>query len=247
MVERIGDGVWKIPPDLPHQAQRHDLRKAQDQAIELRSHLPIEQQVRTLGATWLDRQLLDEGKALAPQGFGAQARGAMQQRADFLAEQGLAERRGQRIVFARNLPATLRDRELASAGKTLEAQTGRSYRPFKDGQQASGVYRQSIQLASGRFAMLDDGLGFTPVPWNPVIEQRRGQHLSCPWHCAPPAGHETGAALARLPAQGPPRRAEQAIPLPALRSNARAGGGAKRLRECFISQLSIALRATRRA
>ena len=177
VVERIGDGVWKVPADLPQQAQRHDLSKAQGQAIELRSHLPIEQQVRTLGATWLDRQLLDEGMALAPQGFGAQVRGAMERRADYLAEQGLAERRGQRIILARNLLATLRDRELASAGKTLEAQTGRSFRPLKDGQLASGVYRQSIQLASGRFAMLDDGLGFSLVPWKPVIEHRLGQWL----------------------------------------------------------------------
>ena len=36
----------------------------------------------------------------------------------------------------------------------------------------SGVYRQSIQLASGRFAMLDDGMGFCLVPWHPVIERQ---------------------------------------------------------------------------
>ena len=131
-----------------------------------------------MGSTWLDRQLLDDGKALAPQGFGAQAREAMQQRVDFLAEQGLAERRSRRVVLARNLLATLRERELAQAGRQLEAQTGRSYRPLKDGQPASGIYRQSIQLASGRYAMLDDGLGFSLVPWRPVIEQRLGQHVS---------------------------------------------------------------------
>ena len=178
IVERVGDGVWKIPGDLQAQAQRHDAGKAPGQAIELRSHLSIEQQVRAMGSTWLDRQLLDDGKALAPQGFGAQAREAMQQRVDFLAEQGLAERRSRRVVLARNLLATLRERELAQAGRQLEAQTGRSYRPLKDGQPASGIYRQSIQLASGRYAMLDDGLGFSLVPWRPVIEQRLGQHVS---------------------------------------------------------------------
>jgi hypothetical protein len=47
-----------------------------------------------------------------------------------------------------------------------------------DGASASGVYRRSIQLASGRFAMLDDGLGFSLVPWRPVIEKRLGQSLS---------------------------------------------------------------------
>jgi len=33
-------------------------------------------------------------------------------------------------------------------------------------------------LASGRYAMLDDGLGFSLVPWKPAIDQRRGQQLA---------------------------------------------------------------------
>ncbi|RRH90316.1 DUF3363 domain-containing protein [Variovorax beijingensis] len=48
--------------------------------------------------------------------------------------------------------ATLRDRELASVGQDLQQQTSKTWRPMQDGQPASGVYRQSIPLASGRFA-----------------------------------------------------------------------------------------------
>ena len=48
----------------------------------------------------------------------------------------------------------------------------------EDGAPSSGVYRPSIMLASGRFAMLDDGLGFSLVPWRPVIEQRLGQIIT---------------------------------------------------------------------
>ena len=33
-------------------------------------------------------------------------------------------------------------------------------------------------LASGRYAMLDDGMGFSLVPWKPVIEQRLGQRIA---------------------------------------------------------------------
>lgn len=84
----------------------------------------------------------------------------------------------ERKVLARNLLATLRDRELAAVGQQLQQQIGKTWLPVQDGQRASGVYRQSIQLASGRFAMLDDGLGFSLVPWRPVIEQRLGQQLS---------------------------------------------------------------------
>lgn len=176
-VERLADGVWKIPADLMQKAQQHDARKTAGRVIELRLHLPIEQQVRAIGATWLDRNLVvDSG--IAVQGFGAQVRGAMQSRVDFLAEQGLAERRGPRVVLARNLLATLRDRELATAGKSLQSQTGKTYRPVKDGERANGIYSRSVHLASGRFALLDGGAGFCLVPWRPVIEQHLGRQMS---------------------------------------------------------------------
>lgn len=178
IVARVTDGVWQVPPDLMEKARQHDAQKATGPVIELRSHLPIEQQVRTLGATWLDRQLIGEGGGLVAQGFGTQVRDAMHSRADFLIERGLAERQDRRIVFARNLLSTLRGRELATVGKSLQDQTGQTYRPLQDGERASGVYRRSIQLASGRFAMLDDGVGFSLVPWRPVIEQRLGQQVS---------------------------------------------------------------------
>lgn len=48
----------------------------------------------------------------------------MQQRADFLEEQRLAERRGQRVILARNLPEALRNREPAQAAKGMAAGTG---------------------------------------------------------------------------------------------------------------------------
>jgi hypothetical protein len=33
-------------------------------------------------------------------------------------------------------------------------------------------------LASGRYAMLNDGKAFSFMPWKPVIEQRLGQQLA---------------------------------------------------------------------
>ncbi len=177
VVERMAHGLWKIPADMMQRAQQHDAQKTISRVIELRSHLPIEQQVRAIGATWLDRNLITES-GTANQGFGAQVRDAMRSRADFLTEQGLAGRRGLRVVLARNLLATLRDRELADVGKKLQDQTGQKHRPLQDGQQVGGVYRQSIQLTSGRFALLDNGMGFSLVPWRPVLEKRLGQEIS---------------------------------------------------------------------
>jgi len=178
IVERMVDGVWRVPPDFLSRAQAHDAQRAAEGIIELRSHLPIEQQVRAQGATWLDHQMVSDTRNLSPQGFGAQVRDALQDRRDFLVEQGLAKRRGARVVLARNLLATLRDRELAEVGKVIQHQTGLLHRPLREGGRTNGIYRRSVQLASGRFAMLDDGMGFSLVPWRPVVEQRLGQQVS---------------------------------------------------------------------
>jgi hypothetical protein len=36
----------------------------------------------------------------------------------------------------------------------------------------------SLNLASGRFAMIDDGLGFNLVPWSPSLERQLGLDVS---------------------------------------------------------------------
>lgn len=178
IVERLAEGVWRVPADLPEQGRQHDARRLGDVAVELRTPLALEQQVRAVGATWLDQQLIGGNRELVDKGFGKEVREALRQRADFLVEQGLAERQGQRVVLARNLLATLRGRELTAVAREISAQTGLQYRPAVDGQRVNGIYRRSVQLTSGRFALLDDGIGFSLVPWKPVIEQRLGQSVS---------------------------------------------------------------------
>ncbi|ART47597.1 MULTISPECIES: relaxase/mobilization nuclease and DUF3363 domain-containing protein [Acidovorax] len=178
VVERMADGVWRVPADFSSRAQAHDVQRAARITVELRSHLSIEHQVRVQGATWLDQKMAGDAMELSPLGFGAQVRDALQDRMGFLMEQGLAERRGSRVVLARNLLSTLRDRELTEVGKAIQNETGLIHRPLRDGGRADGVYRRSVQLASGRFAMLDDGIGFSLVPWRPVVEQWLGRQVA---------------------------------------------------------------------
>ncbi|MGH6647366.1 relaxase/mobilization nuclease domain-containing protein [Aquabacterium sp.] len=179
IVEREAEGVWRVPNDLAERGRQYDAQRlGGGVAVELKSHLPIERQARVVGATWLDQQLIGGGKGLGDLGFGAEVKDALRQRADFLIEQGLAEHRGQRVALARSLLATLRGRELAQTTKDIAAETGLEHRPVADGQRVAGIYRRSIILASGRYVMLDDGVGFSLVPWKPVIEQRLGQQLS---------------------------------------------------------------------
>ncbi|MFC3608482.1 DUF3363 domain-containing protein [Stutzerimonas tarimensis] len=178
IVERVAEGLWKVPDDLAERGRQYDAQRLGGVAVELKSHLPIERQARVIGATWLDQQLIGGGKGLGDLGFGGDTKQALQQRADFLEEQGLAQRRGQRVILARNLLGTLRNRELAQSAQDIAAETGLEHRPVTNGQRVAGIYRRSVMLASGRYAMLDDGKGFSLVPWRPVIEQRLGQQIA---------------------------------------------------------------------
>ncbi len=146
-------------------------------SLATRSDLSIDAQVKASGATWLDRQLLAKDPPLSTGGFGADVRQAMEARTNHLVEEGLARRQGQRVVFARDLLANLRRRELEDAAATLSADTGLAHQPSAEGEHVGGVYRRRVNLASGRFAMIDNGLGFQLVPWRPALEKELGREV----------------------------------------------------------------------
>jgi type IV secretory pathway VirD2 relaxase len=148
-------------------------------SLATRSDLTLQQQIGAPGATWLDRQLLArEPAVMGSGGFGIEVRDAMDRRAEHLAGEGFARRQGQRVLFARNLLNTLRTRELNETTGKIAAETGLVYRPSAEGEHVTGIYRQRVILSSGRFAMIDDGLGFQLVPWRPALEQQLGRQVS---------------------------------------------------------------------
>lgn len=148
-------------------------------ALAVRSDLSIERQISATGATWLDRQAIArEPTALGGGGFGAEVSGALDRRAEHLIEQGFAERQGRSVIFARNLIDTLRRRDVEALGEKLAAETGRTLGRSANGEYVAGTYRQRFALASGRYAMIDDGLGFQLVPWSPSLEKQLGRHVS---------------------------------------------------------------------
>jgi hypothetical protein len=196
VVERLDDGSWRVPQDLPETAMRYDQTRFSGVQPVVRSHLPVERQVRAVGVTWLDEQFVRGLTPPSSVGFGAVVQRALDERKMFLVEQGLAERRGQHVVLARNLLSTLRTTEVEAAARRIESDTGLNYRPIVDGDRASGTYRRSLLLVSGRFAMIDDGVGFSLVPWRPVIEARLGQSVSAIVR-GPTVSWEIGRGLSR--------------------------------------------------
>jgi hypothetical protein len=157
-----------------------------------RSDIDLDLQVTAPGATWLDYRLAErERMPLAMGGFGQEVRDALVARAEHLAAQGLAHRHGPRTVL-RDLLATLRRREVDAAGARLSAETGLLYMPTAGGEMVAGTYRQRLTLTSGRFAMIDNGLGFALVPWTPALDR----HISAATSPASPrrAAGSSGAS-----------------------------------------------------
>ncbi|WP_324828820.1 relaxase/mobilization nuclease domain-containing protein [Qipengyuania zhejiangensis] len=155
-----------------------DRRGRQGQSLWVQSDLTLAEQVTARGSTWLDRQLLSSDPVQSGGGFGDMIEQAKRDRAEHLVSEGLATKHGGRIVLARNLLTTLRDRDLAAASEALTEQTGLPHRPSAEGETVSGTYRQRLQLASGRFAMIDSGLGFELVPWRPQLDKHLGRHVT---------------------------------------------------------------------
>ena len=175
-LDAAGDGP---PGSIVELRTYEDARGARRVALAVRSDLDLGAQVGATGATWLDRQAIArEPLALSDSGFGAEVRQALDERAEHLIGEGLAERQGRRVVFTRRLLNTLRDREVNALGEKLANETGLPFNRAGSGEYVSGTYRQRLALASGRFAMIDDGLGFQLVPWSPSLEKQIGRHVS---------------------------------------------------------------------
>jgi type IV secretory pathway VirD2 relaxase len=155
-----------------------DRRGREQSSLWTHSDLDLAGQERARGSTWLDKQLIASQPLTLGAGFGSEIEAAKVRRLEHLESEGLAQRRGDRFVLSRNLLGTLRERDLAEAGASLSREHNLPYRQGRPHGDVSGVYRGRVQLASGRFAMIDDGLGFSLVPWSKQLDRHLGQYVS---------------------------------------------------------------------
>jgi type IV secretory pathway VirD2 relaxase len=179
-VERIDADHWKIPTDIAERGVAHDAPgRPKDFAIRTLSTLDLERQIGSDGATWLDRELVaDKRTPLAEAGFGQEVKDSLYRRAERLVAMGHATDNGQKITIPRKAIATLERQEVDHVGRQMAAERGLPYAPSGPGEYVTGRLAGVATLTSGRFAMIEDGLGFQLVPWQPVLEKRIGQHLT---------------------------------------------------------------------
>jgi type IV secretory pathway VirD2 relaxase len=177
-VERQPDGTWIIAPDHLERAVGYERIQARMNpvVIETLSALPLDRQVGAEGATWLDRELVSNAPTQTrDHGFGREVDAALTRRRQWLIEQELAREEQDRVVYRANMLGLLRRRELTRIAGQLSGELGLRYTETKANDRIEGVYRRRVDLASGRFALIEKSPEFTLVPWRPVLERSLGK------------------------------------------------------------------------
>ncbi|MBX3494041.1 MAG: relaxase/mobilization nuclease and DUF3363 domain-containing protein, partial [Parvibaculum sp.] len=181
LVELAPDGSCAIAPDHLERAKSFERSQARSSPVivETLSAWPLERQVTANGATWLDRELVAEKpEPLRESGFGGEVRDALALRRQWLVGQELAREEQDRIVYCANMLGILRRRELLRVAGQLSGELGLPYAETESSQKVTGTYRRHVDLASGRFAVIERSREFTLVPWRPVLERHIGKQVS---------------------------------------------------------------------
>lgn len=181
IVKRVDANHWEIPKDFLARAAAYEEREGRKLAISVDATGSLERQISADAATWLDRQLVGRHRVeTAPMGFGHKVETALSRRKDYLIAQGLARRAADGTIhYVPELLATLQRRELDRIGPQLAATRtdGMTYVPAREGTTVRGIYRQTLSLTSGRFAVIATEHQFTLVPWRPILDRQLGREV----------------------------------------------------------------------
>jgi len=175
LVARNPDASWTIPSDYLSKASAYERRQARRGPVNysVQSYSGLKDQVRAMGATWLDKAESVPGAAF---GFGLDVKEAAEMRKAYLVKIGVLKSKSQQLTPSGL--AKLQERDLAAAGASLEAGVGKPFTPAKKSGLVEGVYRNAIDRPSGRFAVIERAHNFTIVPWRQVLERNRGLAVS---------------------------------------------------------------------
>ncbi len=177
-VERNADGTWSIPADHIEQAAAYEVRGLRDRPVDIEtlSALPISRLETADAATWLDREIGAATPMFARDvGFGRELRLALDARRRWLIEQELADLDGGKVRLRANAIVLLQRRELLGAGERLAGELGKPFVEAKMGSAVEGRLTRCVDLAGGRFALIEQSREFTLVPWRPVLEKQIGK------------------------------------------------------------------------
>jgi type IV secretory pathway VirD2 relaxase len=180
-VERATDGSWTIAPDHLERVAAYEAKLTKDRPVIVKtlSSLPLDQQQKFNGATWLDQELVSDAPApVYNAGFGKDVKAALTQRRQWLMAQGLGDK-GKFGLWkpSPNMLETLRRRELLRVAGQLSGEVGLNFVESRKGDRIEGTVKRHVDLAQGRFALIEKSREFTLVPWRDVLEKQIGKQV----------------------------------------------------------------------
>lgn len=162
------------------ESQINEDGKPKSTQMRVLSYLNLEQLTDAQGATWLDSELVKPSDgARRDQGFGAEVNKALTQRRQWLAAQSLGKLlEDGSFQPTPNMLTELKQRDIRRTIIQLAKELQLDPNITAQGEQVSGTYRQSVNLASGKYAVIQKSKEFTLVPWRPELEKFRGQDIA---------------------------------------------------------------------
>ena len=182
IAERIDADQWRIPQDFEARGRCPMMRAEVASSISVfSSTFDLEKQIMADGATWLDRKLVGRGpsdiaqagvRAGRERGYGPPAASAWSNRVTPLASRTVAF-----SIRPRSAHPRWRRARWRAPGAELTATKPIPFRAAGDGETVSGTFTGTVQLASGKFAIVEKSHEFTLVPWRPVIDRQLGREV----------------------------------------------------------------------
>ncbi|WP_298307355.1 DUF3363 domain-containing protein [uncultured Erythrobacter sp.] len=174
IADRAADGAWTIPNDYLDQATAFEARRGSGIALTVRSWLPLEQLVQRDAVTMLDNaNRLPVGSG---RGFAKEVENARARRQAWLVSRGLLS--NVEDSLNQHQCEQLTHREILSTGERLSVSLKKPFVASQAGDRIEGRFTKAVDLASGRYAIVERAKDFTLVPWREALEKRRGQTVA---------------------------------------------------------------------
>ena len=175
LVVRRPDGSWHIPKDYLVRAENYEADHAlrRPTSVTRDSTQTLSQMERARGVTWLDKRLVE---------FGAEGiddkdmANSLTRRRTALQKMGIEL--GEEGRLPKSALTKLREIDLRAASKSFQETYGKPYTALGKERNVEGVYHQSIERPSGKFAVIERAKDFTLVPWRPIMERRLGKSIA---------------------------------------------------------------------
>ena len=178
---------WRVPEDFEERAIALDLRQGRASGVKLLSRQDLEAQLKSPGATWLDRAQVSWGRGglgginVKSSAFAKELDTAFQQRRTWLIQRGYAELRQDEqktsIIYKRGYMKALETEGFNAATEKLESMTGKAHVAAQTGRLIEGTVSQKYELPQGPHAMIETQRAFYLVPWESHHTQKWGKRI----------------------------------------------------------------------